>query len=129
MNLLQPYLLLTIVVYKLYYRHSMKRIIIDARIIPTSTGRYVERLLHYLQKVDAENEYKVIVRRKEDWEPAGANFERVVADIPDFGFAEQIQLLKLVRSLNPDLVHFAMPQFPLLLDFTKISRIDRKSVV
>ena len=30
----------------------MAKIAIDAREIGTSTGRYVERLIHYLQKID-----------------------------------------------------------------------------
>lgn len=33
----------------------MAKIVIDARELRTSTGRYVERLLHYLQELDDHN--------------------------------------------------------------------------
>jgi glycosyltransferase involved in cell wall biosynthesis len=39
------------------------KIAIDARIIYTSTGRPVERLLHYLQTLDTKNEYRVMTAR------------------------------------------------------------------
>ena len=42
-----------------------KRIAIDARIINSSTGRYVERLLTYLQQIDKENDYTVLVPSKD----------------------------------------------------------------
>ena len=42
-----------------------KRIAIDARIINSSTGRYVERLVTYLQEVDEQNEYIVLVPSKD----------------------------------------------------------------
>ena len=42
-----------------------KRIVIDARIINSSTGRYVERLITYLQHVDRENDYIVLVPKKD----------------------------------------------------------------
>ena len=31
------------------------KIAIDARTLRTSTGRYIERLIHYLQKIDKKN--------------------------------------------------------------------------
>ena len=37
--------------FHLIYRY-MARIVIDGRELSTSTGRYVERLIHYLQKID-----------------------------------------------------------------------------
>ena len=43
----------------------MSRIAIDARIISTTTGRYVERLLTYLQDIDKKNEYLVLVKKKD----------------------------------------------------------------
>ncbi len=39
----------------------MSHIAIDARIINSSTGRYVERLLHYLEKIDTQNRYTILV--------------------------------------------------------------------
>ncbi|MDX1735877.1 MAG: glycosyltransferase family 1 protein, partial [Halioglobus sp.] len=92
------------------------KIAIDARTIATSTGRYIERLLTYLQQADEDNEYLVLVRSqdKQYWQPAGENFRIVEADFADFSLAEQLGLLRLLRRLQPDLVHFCMPQFPVL---------------
>lgn len=89
-------------------------IAIDARIINSSTGRYVERLLHYLQQVDTSNQYSVLVRAKdvEYWKPSAANFTVKVADFDNYSLAEQIGLKKLLDELHPDLVHFCMPQQP-----------------
>lgn len=50
----------------------MKKIAIDARELRTSTGRYIERLLHYLQKIDTENDYIVLLKPKDvaGWLPS-----------------------------------------------------------
>jgi glycosyltransferase involved in cell wall biosynthesis len=91
-------------------------IAIDARIINSSTGRYVERLLHYLQDIDTENHYSVLVRTKDlnFWKPKSDNFTVVEAEFDQYSFAEQFGLLKLLKKLKPDLVHFCMPQQPVL---------------
>lgn len=93
-----------------------KRIGIDARIIATGTGRYIERLVTYLQDVDKENEYFIFVRTPEldYWKPKQKNFNVVEANYGDFGFSEQIGFLKQLNSMDLDLVHFCMPQFPIL---------------
>ena len=92
------------------------KIAIDARIIRTSTGRYVERLLHYLQQIDHENEYVVLLDKKDfdGWQPTASNFRKVRIDVPNYSFKEQLAYPLLLRKLNVDLVHFAMPQQPLL---------------
>jgi glycosyltransferase involved in cell wall biosynthesis len=90
-------------------------IVIDARIINSSTGRYVERLLHYLQQVDTENNYTVLIPSKDItyWAPTASNFTVAVADFKNYSFEEQNGLKKLLDSLQPDLVHFCMPQQPI----------------
>lgn len=89
-------------------------IAIDARIINSTTGRYVERLLTYLQDVDKKNTYSILVRAKdvEYWKPSNKNFSIIVADFDNYSFAEQTGLNALLKKLNPDLVHFCMPQQP-----------------
>lgn len=91
-------------------------IAIDARIINSSTGRYVERLLHYLQDIDHENEYVVLVREKDKdyWTPRATNFSVIVADFDNYSFAEQVGFKRFLDKLLPDLVHFCMPQQPIL---------------
>ena len=89
-------------------------IAIDARIINSTTGRYVERLLTYLQDIDRTNNYSILVRSKDIdfWKPTNKNFSLVVADFDNYSIAEQTGLKKLLKKLNPDLVHFCMPQQP-----------------
>jgi len=92
----------------------MSHIAIDARIITSSTGTYVERLLHYLQKIDKVNTYSVLVRAKDKgyWEPTADNFKIEIAEFDNYSFSEQIGFKKFLDELSPDLVHFCMPQQP-----------------
>jgi glycosyltransferase involved in cell wall biosynthesis len=89
-------------------------IAIDARIIATSTGRYVERLLTYLEKLESPHTYTVLVLKKDKnyWTPTNPNFTVKVADYKQYTFAEQIGFSRYLRKLNADLVHFCMPQQP-----------------
>ena len=107
-------MLLVVIIVKQLDLNSMK-IAIDARIIRTSTGRYVERLLHYLQEIDRKNEYIILLDKKDfdGWQPTAPNFSKVRIDIPNYSFKEQLAYPFLLRRLKPDLVHFAMPQQPL----------------
>ena len=101
----------------------MAHIAIDARIINSTTGRYVERLLTYLQEVDTTNVYTVLVRAKDErfWKPTAANFMIKVADFDQYSFGEQLGFKKLLNTLKPDLVHFCMPQQPLLYTGKKVT--------
>lgn len=89
-------------------------IAIDARIINSTTGRYVERLLTFLQELDRTNNYTVLVREKDEffWQPKYDNFRVAIAEFDNYSFAEQTGFKKLLKTLKPDLVHFCMPQQP-----------------
>ncbi len=91
-------------------------IAIDARIISSTTGRYVERLLTYLEKLDSPHTFSVMVRKKDVnyWTPSQPNFTVIVADYHQYTFAEQLGFNTFLNKLKPDLVHFCMPQQPLL---------------
>lgn len=91
-------------------------IVIDARIINSSTGRYVERLLHYLELVDTTNTYTVLVPTKDltFWLPTNPNFSLKACDYPNYSFSEQWGMKRLLDGLQADLVHFCMPQQPIL---------------
>lgn len=91
-------------------------IVIDARIINSSTGTYVERLLHYLQKIDTTNRYTILVPTKDlnFFKPTNPNFSLKAADFANYSFAEQLGFKHLLNRLSPDLVHFCMPQQPVL---------------
>lgn len=98
-------------------------IAIDARIINSGTGTYVAKLLEYLQEIDTTNEYSVLVRQKDQnyWQPSAPNFTVRVAEFDNYSFAEQIRFKKFLDELNPDLVHFCMPQQPLLYEGARVT--------
>lgn len=93
----------------------MHRIAIDARIISSSTGRYVERLLTYLQEIDRENYYVILVPEKDKdyWKPKYDNFEIQTIPYKNYSLNEQVGFAKFLYSLKVDLVHYCMPQQPL----------------
>lgn len=101
------------------------KIVIDARGLRTSTGRYDDQLLRHLQLLDTENEYFVLLRSKdvEGWDISNPRFRAVACDVPDFSFAEQSTLLRQIKSLRPDLVHFLRPQQPWLYSGSKVTTI------
>lgn len=92
------------------------KIVIDARIIRTTTGRYVERLLNYLQDIDTQNTYVVLLDKKDfdGWETTNPNFTKIAIDIPNYSIREQFSFALTLYRLKADLVHFCMPQQPLL---------------
>jgi glycosyltransferase involved in cell wall biosynthesis len=91
-------------------------IAIDARVINSGTGTYVVKLLEYLQYIDTTNHYSVMVRAKDMtyWHPRNQNFTVIAADFDNYSFAEQLGFKRFLNKLSPDLVHFCMPQQPLL---------------
>lgn len=94
----------------------MAKIVIDARIINSSTGRYVERLLHYLQQIDQTNHYVILVPTKDlnYFHPTNPNFQLLACDFKNYSLAEQWQYKRFLDDLQADLVHFCMPQQPVL---------------
>jgi glycosyltransferase involved in cell wall biosynthesis len=96
----------------------MKRIVIDARELRTSTGRYVERLIYHLQDIDTDLKHRYIILLKpkdlEGWKPRSKRFRAVACSAKEFTFAEQTRLLFQLWRLRPNLVHFGMTQQPVL---------------
>lgn len=92
----------------------MSKIAIDARELRTSTGRYVERLLYYLQQIDNQNDYLVLLKPKDvdGWQPSNSRFSKVACPHKEFTFDEQIGFKKQLDRLKADLVHFTMVQQP-----------------
>lgn len=106
-------------------KNSSKHIVIDARIINSSTGTYVERLLHYLQDIDITNRYTILVPSKDInfFKPHNKNFTINVADFKNYSFGEQIGFKRFLDSLKPDLVHFCMPQQPVLYNGKHVTTV------
>ncbi len=100
-------------------------IAIDARIISSGTGRYIERLLTHLEKLDSPHKFSVLVRKKdkEYWKPTTKNFKVIIADFENYSLDEQLGFNTFLKKLNPDLVHFCMPQQPLLYKGLSVTSI------
>jgi glycosyltransferase involved in cell wall biosynthesis len=90
-------------------------ILIDAREINTGTGRYVSKLLQYLQKTDKTNEYLILLKPDDykTWQPENKNFTKIESPYEKFTFGEQLGFKKQLKKLGPDLVHFTMVQQPI----------------
>ena len=92
----------------------MSRIVIDARELRTTSGRYVERLVHYLQQLDRDHDYSLLMKPEDmsGWEPTNQKFTAVACPHKEFTFDEQLGLKRQIRGLQPNLVHFTFPQQP-----------------
>lgn len=89
-------------------------ITLDVRFINSGTGTYAVKLLEYLQQIDTVNQYSVLVPTKDAtyWRPTNPNFTIRTVDFANYSFGEQIGFKHYLERLNPDLVHFCMPQQP-----------------
>jgi glycosyltransferase involved in cell wall biosynthesis len=101
------------------------RILIDARESGTSTGRYVDKLVEYLHKLKPEHEIILLAKshRLNFFVKIALNFQVIKSDYKEFTIDEQLALLRQIKSLNPDLVHFSMTQQPILYRGQKITTI------
>ena len=103
----------------------MKRVVIDARESGTSTGRYADKLIENLSKLKPELEVIVLAKtpRVDFLQHLAPNFTVIKSDYKEFGFGEQMGLLRQLRQLEPDLVHFTMTQQPILYSGKKVVTI------
>ena len=94
----------------------MANIAIDARELRTSTGRYVERLLHYLQQLESDHDFTVLLKPGDmaGWSPGNPRFTKLACPHKEFTFDEQIGYLNQLNKIRTDLVHFTLPQQPVL---------------
>ena len=94
----------------------MKKIIIDAREWNTSTGRYISNLVQYLEVLDQEHAYVVLLKPHdlESWEPQNSLFQKLASPYKEFGFSEQFGFKRQLKKMKADLVHFGMTQQPVL---------------
>ncbi len=73
-------------------------------------------MLSHLQDVDKTNEYIVLIPSSDldYWKPKNANFSVVPSDYKSYSLGEQFGFFRQLYSLHADLVHFCMPQQPIL---------------
>ncbi len=93
----------------------MAKIVIDARESGTSTGRYIDKLIEYLHKLRPKHKFIILTKehRVSFMRKIAPKFEVVESPHKEFTYAEQFNLLKQLRALEPDLVHFGMVQQPI----------------
>ncbi|MFZ2153802.1 MAG: glycosyltransferase family 1 protein [Candidatus Moraniibacteriota bacterium] len=87
------------------------RIGIDARFygsVGKGLGRYVQKLIENLEKIDKENQYFIFLLEENfnEFRPKNKNFKKVVANYRWYTLSEQINIPKLLKRYNLDLVHF-----------------------
>lgn len=112
----------------------MKHIVIDARLIETSTGRYMQRLVEGINDQFAATDsirYTVLVpsAHVDTWQNRLANLTVTPADEKWYTFAEQWSLYCRLRRLKPDLVHFTMPNQPLLWTKPSVTTIHDVTLI
>ncbi|MFH1460858.1 MAG: glycosyltransferase family 1 protein, partial [Patescibacteria group bacterium] len=78
-------------------------------------GRYVQKLIENLERIDENNQY-IIFLRKENWseyQPQNPNFQKVLADCHWYTLKEQILMPFKIRQAKIDLMHFPHFNVPL----------------
>ena len=95
------------------------RIGIDARFygsLGKGLGRYTQKLIENIEKIDNTNEYFVFLRKEnfEEYQPKNSNFHKILADYRWYTFSEQINMPKILNKCNLDLVHFPHFNVPIL---------------
>jgi glycosyltransferase involved in cell wall biosynthesis len=98
------------------------RIGIDARFygsIGKGLGRYTQKLIENLEKIDSSNEYFIFLKKEnfDDYRPHSKNFQKVLADYRWYSLKEQLKMPALLNKYNLDLVHF--PHFNVPLFYRK----------
>lgn len=92
---------------------------IDARFfgpIGKGLGRYTQKLIENLERVDAVNQYFIFLRSDnfDDYQPKNKNFQKVLADYRWYTWEEQIKFPWLLRKYRLDLMHFPHFNVPIL---------------
>ncbi|MBT4941452.1 MAG: glycosyltransferase family 4 protein [Candidatus Magasanikbacteria bacterium] len=89
---------------------------IDARMLGSGFGlaRYTQQLVQHLLEVETTHTY-VLFLRKDNWDEVlpHKRIKKVLADIPWYSVAEQVQLPKLLNKEKLDLMHFPHWNVPL----------------
>jgi glycosyltransferase involved in cell wall biosynthesis len=111
--------------------NTVSRIVVDARSLGTSTGVYVENLLNHLQRIDTDNKYIVVLaaRMIGKWIPSNPNFSVVASPYREYRLGEQLGFAWQLARLRPDLVHFCMPQQPLLYFGKRVTTVHDLTLV
>ncbi len=96
-----------------------KKIGIDARFFGPKDkgfGRYTQKLIEHLEKIDSRNQYFVFLRKQRwnEYQPRNENFKKVLGDYTWYGCKEQILLPLKLKKYDLDLMHFTHFNVPIL---------------
>ena len=95
------------------------RIGIDARFVGrqgTGLGKYTEKLIENLQKIDSKNKYSIFLKEA-NWNLlnlTNKNFQKVLADVSWYSLSEQVKMPAIFSSENLDLLHVPHFNVPIL---------------
>lgn len=92
----------------------MAKIVVDSREWNTSTGRYINNLVRCLEKIDKDNQYKILMKPEDldSWDPSSSSFVKIKCSYKEFSLSEQLGFRSQLNRIRPSLVHFPMTQQP-----------------
>ncbi|MBI4262459.1 glycosyltransferase family 4 protein [Candidatus Uhrbacteria bacterium] len=102
-------------------------IVIDARLygpLGKGLGRYIERLIENLERIDTENRYSVLLCREnyDLYTPRNNRWTKVCVPVRWYTIREQCVIPWVLWRLKPDLVHFPHFNVPLIISSPSLSR-------
>lgn len=94
------------------------RIGIDARMFGPEQGglgRYIEQLIIHLEKLDSPHEFIIFLNKKnwDSYHPKNEKFTKILANIPWYGWKEQLFLSHIFKKARVDLMHFPHWNIPI----------------
>ena len=109
------------------------KIVIDARFWRKETGgigRYSRELVKGLLRLKTDDQFIILITPldKEQFDLKDQRIKGVVADIPHYSSAEQFKLPRLLKSFQPDLVHFLNFNQPIFYRGKRITTIHDLTV-
>lgn len=108
-----------------------KHIVFDARESGSTTGRYMDKLVEYLHRENPPYDITLLAKpaRAAYLQQLAPNFSVVETDVKEFTFAEQTTLLRQIKALRPDLVHFPIVQQPVFYRGTVVTTMHDLTTV
>ena len=92
---------------------------IDARLYGIGhrgLGRYTQKLIEQLERLDHDNEYVIFLQPEEyeQYQPVNPKFTKVLAPYRPYSWQEQLIFPQLIGKYHPDLMHFPHFNVPVI---------------